>query len=463
MREVDVVVIGAGPAGENAADLAIRGSDRTALLVEDHLVGGECSYYACMPSKALLRPLDVAAAADHLEGIEVSGPDVDGLLRRRDTWVSHYDDAGQVRWAESANIEVARGRGALAGDRVVEITAADGTTEQVRARLAVVLATGSVPIVPPGLDGIGAWGSRDATGVVEVPARLAIVGGGVIACEAARWMAALGSQVTMLVRGDRLLPRAESFASEAVLTGLREAGIDVRFGVSVESADRPDVADSGLGRVHGGPVTLRLGDGSTLEADELLVATGRRPDTASIGLDTVGLTPDDLRGRTHGGPLPEWLFAVGDVSGQAPLTHWGKYQARQIGALIAARAEGRTPPQAPDDVPVPQVVFTDPQVTWVGMTSDEAEAAGREVRLLDADYTSAAGAALLRDDASGHCRLVVDAQTDVLVGATFVGPDTAELLHSATVAIVGRVPLDVLRHAVPSYPTASEVWLRLLG
>lgn len=462
MREVDVVVIGAGPAGENAADLAIRGSQRTALLVEDHLVGGECSYYACMPSKALLRPLDVAAAAAHLEGLEVSGPDVDALLRRRDTWVSHFDDAGQVDWARSAGIEVTRGRGALAGDRLVEITAADGSVEQVVARLAVVLATGGAPIVPPALAGIGAWGSRDATGVVEVPARLAIVGGGVVACEAARWMAALGSRVTMLVRGDRLLPRAETFASDAVLAGLQEVGIDVRLGVAVESAERPEIEDSGLGRVHGGPVTLRLGDGSSLQVDELLVATGRRPATDHLGLDTIGLTPEDLRGHTHGGPLPDWLYAVGDVSGQAPLTHWGKYQARQVGALIAARAEGRTPPTAPEDVPVPQVVFTDPQVTWVGTTIDEAEAAGRDVRVLDADYTSAAGAALLRDDASGHCRLVVDAETDVPIGATFVGPEVAELLHSATVAIVGRVPLDVLRHAVPSYPTASEVWLRLL-
>ena len=471
--EYDVIVVGGGPAGENAADYAIRGSDRTAAIVEAELVGGECSYWACMPSKALLRPLDVLGAARHLQGLRGTlEPDPDGLLARRDYWVAEYDDSGQVEWAEGAGISVVRGRGRLAGERTVEVTDGDGSVRTLRARQAVVVATGSVPVVPPPLRGIAAWGSRDATGVVEVPRRIAVVGGGVVSCEAARWMAALGSEVTLLVRGDRVLPRAEPFVSDLVVAGLEDVGVTVRLSTETSSATREDVQDTGVGRPHGGPVVLDLdtgGGSETLEVDEVLVSTGRRPATDDLGLDSVGLSADDLAGRTHGGPLPDWLLTVGDVNGVAPLTHWGKYQARLVGRLLAARAEGRpdpampaTPVAGPVEAPVPQVVFTDPQVAWVGPTAAEARDAGLDVETRDAAYTSASGASLLRDDATGQTRLVVERGTGRLVGATFVGPDVAELLHSATVAITGRLDLETLAHAVPSYPTASEIWLRLL-
>ncbi len=446
----DVIVIGGGAAGENAADYAIRGSDRTAVIVEAELLGGECSYWACMPSKALLRPLDVAAAANHLGGIRQPVEiDPTALLARRDTWVSGYDDSGQVKWAEGAGIEVLRGHGRLTGERTVEVVADDGTTRTLTARHAVVLATGSVAFVPDMFAEVEPWTSREVTSLTEVPDRIAIVGGGVVACEAARWMHALGAEVTMLIRDSGPLQRAEPFASDLVAESLAESGVAVRTGVDVSAATRKD-----------GVVTLDLGE-EMLEVDEVLVATGRRPATDDLGLDAVDLKADDLAGQVSGGPLPEWLHTVGDVNGEAPLTHWGKYQARHVGRVIAARAENRTEPTWPE-APVPQVVFTDPQVAWVGLTLREAEDAGLDVETRDADYTSAAGAALLRDDAAGKARLVVDRTNDVLVGATFVGPDVAELLHSATVAIVGRLDLDTLRLAVPSYPTASEVWLRLL-
>ncbi|OYO24425.1 pyridine nucleotide-disulfide oxidoreductase [Enemella dayhoffiae] len=448
-EEFDVIVIGAGPAGENAADHAIRNSGRTVALVEAELVGGECSYYACMPSKALLRPLDVIAAANALGG--VGGPvrlDREALLARRDEWVANYNDEGQVSWAEGAGITVIRGRGRLSGERTVEVADASGGVRRLRAREAVVVATGSTPTIPDVYAELAPWTSRDATGVVEVPDRIAIIGGGVVACEAARWLAALGATVTMLVRGDRLLPRAEPFAGDAVAQSLRSNGIEVRLNATVDAARRERPEQTGLGIPHGGVVTLDT-DRGELEVEEVLVATGRRPATAGLGLD-----------EHHG----DWLHLVGDASGEAPLTHWGKYRARQVGALIAARAEGRPAPSfaEPVEAPVPQVVFTDPQVAWTGQTRADAEHAGRSVITLDADLTSAAGAALLRDDATGHARLVADAETGQLLGATFVGPEVAELLHSATVAIVGGLTLTQLADAVPSYPTASEVWLRLL-
>ncbi len=453
--EYDVIVVGGGPAGENVAQYAVQGTDRTAVMVEAELLGGECSYYACMPSKAMLRPLDVRSAAAHVGGLQ-SVPDVDvaGLLKRRDTWVSDYSDEGQVAWAEGAGLAVVRGRGRITGERTVAVA---GRT--LTAREAVVIATGSVAVIPPVFADIAPWTSRDATGVREVPDHLVIVGGGVVACEAARWMRGLGARVTMVVRGQGLLAAFEPFAGALVLDALRADGVDVRLDDEVTDAARPSPDDTGLGRIHGGPVRLTLSSGAEIEASEVLAATGRRPATDDLGLETVGLTADDV---TSGGALPGWLHVVGDVSGEAPLTHWGKYQARMVGARISARATHAAPPTAPDVVPVPQVVFTDPQVASVGLTARQAKDAGRSFRTLDQPLAGASGAALLRDDLAGEVRLVVDEETDTLIGATFVGPEVAELVHSATVAIVGQVPLDVLRHAVPSYPTSSEIWLRLL-
>lgn len=472
----DVVVLGGGPAGENAAQYAAQGSDRTAVLIEAELVGGECSYWACMPSKAMLRPVEVLDAVRSLPGVAGDTRlDVPAILARRDQIVSHLDDTGQVDWAHGAGIDVLRGVGRLAGERSVTVTAPDGSERRIHARLAVVLATGSVPSMPPvpGLAEARPWTSRDATNMVEVPRRVAVIGGGVVGCEAATWLAALGAEVTLIQHNARLLPHAEPFAHDLLLKRLEEAGVRVLTGANTQGVERPQAADTGVGRVHGGEATVIV-DGERLVVDEILAATGRKPNTADIGLETVGL--GELAG--HGavpvdeqlsvrGVTGDWLYAVGDVNGLSLLTHMGKYQARVAGAVIAARAAAAPLDSiryraVADARSVPQVVFTDPQVAWVGLTEKAAGQARIDVETVEFDMASLAGTYVQRADYRGRAKLVIDRSADVLVGATFVGPEVAELVHAATVAVVGQVPLETLRHAVPSYPTVSEIWLRLL-
>jgi dihydrolipoamide dehydrogenase len=470
-RSYDVVVIGAGPVGENVADRT-RAAGLSTVIVESELVGGECSYWACMPSKALLRPVVARAEARRLPGLAgaVSGPlDAAAVLARRDEFTSHWKDDGQVGWLGSVDVHLVRGHGRLDGPREVTVTTPDGGTVRLTARHAVAVCTGTTAALPalPGLAGVRPWTSREATSAKEAPGRLVVVGGGVVAVEMATAWQALGSQVTMLVRGGGLLPRMEPFAGELVADGLREAGVDVRFGASVTSVARP-------GGSTDGEVRIGLGDGGGLAADEILFATGRTPHTGDIGLETVGLTPGDWLAvddtcrvtGVDGG----WLYAMGDVNHRALLTHQGKYQARMAGAAIGARAKGQTVDDAPwgahvataDTHAVPQVVFTDPEAGSVGLTSAEAQRAGLRVRTVDYDIANTAGASLYADGYRGRARMVVDLDGGYLVGVTFVGPGAGELLHSATVAVAGRVPVDRLWHAVPSYPTISEVWLRLL-
>jgi pyruvate/2-oxoglutarate dehydrogenase complex dihydrolipoamide dehydrogenase (E3) component len=449
----DVIVIGAGSTGENVADYAVRGG-LTAVLVESALVGGDCSYWACMPSKALLRPVELVSEAKAMAGVSVGPLDAQAVFARRDSFTSGWDDVHQVKWVDDTGIALARGHARFSGEKQVEV---DGVT--LTARHAVVVATGSSADIPP-IDGLAEakpWISRQATSASKAPARLAVLGGGVIGVEMAFAWQALGSQVTLVVRGERVLANNEPEAADRVTKRLREAGVDVRTNVSATRVVREHA------------VTVTLDDGSTVEADEVLVATGRRPNTDDLGMESIGveagswLTTDDTM-RVTGF---DWLYAAGDVNRRALLTHMGKYQARVAGSVIAARAQGREVSgpwtehaATADHDAVPQVVFSDPPLGSVGLTEKAARDRGLDVTTVSYEMADTAGGSLFADDNPGWAQLVVTG--DRLVGATFYGPGVTEMVHAATVAIVGEVPLQRLWHAVASYPTQTEVWLRLL-
>ena len=453
----DVIVLGGGSTGTNVAWYA-RDNGLSVAVVESERVGGECSYWACIPSKALLGPPEAVAAARRIPGAAaaVTGDlDVPAVFERRDEWTSGLDDAAQVSWVESIGVELFRGRGRLVGERRVEVERDGGESQVLTASRGVVVATGSRANVPPidGLDTTRVWTNREVTQADRVPERFLVLGGGAVGVEMAQAYHRLGSEVTIIEMADRLLGSYEPEAGRTLQDAFEAEGITVLTDTAAASVARHDGDE--------GPVTVTTKNGDELVGDELLIAIGRRANTDDLGLDTVGLEP--------GGPLEvddrlavrgvagDWLYAAGDVNGRAMLTHQGEYQARIVGDVVA----GKTVEAWADHAAVPQVVFTDPQVASVGQTEQQAIEAGVEVRRVTSDPTGVAGGALHGHD-HGFASLVIDQRRRVVVGATFVGPRVGELLHAATIAIVGEVPIETLWHATPSFPTVSEVWLRLL-
>ncbi|MFL0243491.1 dihydrolipoyl dehydrogenase family protein [Mycobacterium sp. SMC-18] len=465
--EFDVILIGGGPGGASAARYLAAEGLRVALI-EERLVGGECHYFACNPTKTLLRPIEVLGLAKAVPGVrEAVGHaqlDIAAVFAKRDAIVDHLNDDGVTGALQQGGLAVIHAHGRLTGPRRVTVTHSDGREEMIRARHAVVLATGTRPAIPdiPGLAEARPWTNRDLAAMTHVPPRSLIIGGGVVGVEFATILAGLGSQVTLLARGDTLLRNSETVATEMVTDSLRHKGVDLRFHTHLSRVTRP---------VAGGVVRATTGD-ETIEVDEIVIAAGRVVNTDALGLETVGLhagafvaVDDHLQAQGVDG---EWLYAIGDTTGRALLSHLSQYHAVVVADVIAARAQGRQLGAdeliARDSYNLSQVIYTDPQVIEVGRTEEQARADGFSVTTATARYPeSVPDLALFRDGFNAWAKLVIDADTNTLLGATFVGPEFAELAQAATLAVVAKVPVEVLRHVVAPHPSINQVWNPLLA
>jgi pyruvate/2-oxoglutarate dehydrogenase complex dihydrolipoamide dehydrogenase (E3) component len=463
-KDFDVIVVGGGVGGV-AVVRKLASVGLAVALVEDRLVGGECHYWGCNPSKTLLRPIEVFNLAKAVPGVREAisddGLDVAAVFAKRDAIIEHLSDQDRIASLRQAGVAVFHGFGRLSGQRTVRVAYARGdTTEAVlTARHAVVLATGTRPNVPeiPGLARARPWTNRDLTTMTQVPPRALVVGGGPVGVESATILTGLGSAVTLLVRDKTLLPNCEPEARELVAQSLRSQGVTIHFETELSAVARP---------VAGGPVTATF-HRQTIEVDEVVLAAGRRTNTDNIGLETLGLpgggfvsVNDHLQAL---GVTGDWLYALGDTTGRARLSHISTYHGHVVADIIAARAAGRELSEnelaARDAGSLAQVIFTEPQVAWAGRTESQARAEGFVVRTRTAHYPGTLSfLALFRDGFQGWAKLVINAETNTLLGATFVGPEFSELVQAATLAILAKIPVSLLRHVVAPHPTVNQVW-----
>lgn len=489
-KTYDVICLGSGWAGRMIAMRCVA-AGLSALIVERELFGGDCPFWACVPSKALLRPAEalndsrhVGGARERLTSPEV-GVDAEAVFNRRDIFTAGWDDTKiLVPLVEATGVHLVRGVGRITGEKKVSVTLNAGHQKMqsidLVASQAVAICTGSEPIIPdiPGLAEAKPWTPREAASSSIAPKSLFIIGGGVVGAEMTATYQNLGSNVTLASRSPEMLPSLDPEAGRIVRKKLESRGARILTSTAVKKVDR---------KTPGGPVTITLSSSTgerQVSAAEVLVATGRRAITEGLGLDRFGLDAKALeagipiavdesllvKGVSSNSEAP-WLYAAGDVNGRAMLTHTAKYHGRLAANAIIARARGKFP-KAPsyldsfsasaDQIAVPQVIFTDPQVASVGLTHMAAQKAGRAVRVVEAPAETLGARLHAEGYETGWAQWVIEEGTGVLLGATFVGTEVADLLHASTVAIVGGLRVDQFVHAVPSFPTMSEVYLNLL-